>query len=85
MNQYQQISQEAFAMLDRVVETRAKLNKLTFIDATHLHPDDRARYRKLAEKQHVPIFALVFDTEEDVLLQRDQQRENNPMSLLLIF
>lgn len=75
-HQYQQISKEAFAMMDALVEARCRLNKLTFIDATHLHPDDRKRYISMARKHHVPIITMIFDVPQEMLLERDEQREH---------
>lgn len=40
-DQYYTISKEAFHMMDNVIEARCRLNKLTFIDATHIFSDDR--------------------------------------------
>lgn len=49
-------------MMDSLIETRCRLNKLSIIDATNLHPDDRKRYISIAKKQHVPIVrALAAD------------------------
>ena len=76
MDQYQTISKEAFSMMDSVIDTRCRLNKLTFVDATHLHPDDRKRYISLARKNNVPIISIVLDIPEDELLSRDEQRDN---------
>ncbi len=73
--EYQQISKEAFLLMDALIEKRSKLNKTTFVDATHLHPEDRKRYREIAQRQHVPITAILFDIEEETLLQRDELRE----------
>ncbi|MGM7636685.1 polynucleotide kinase-phosphatase [Bacillus sp. Hm123] len=75
-HQYQQISKEAFTMMDALVEARCRLNKLTFIDATHLHPDDRKRYISMARKHHVPIIAIILDAPQEVLLERDEQRDH---------
>lgn len=75
-DEYQQISKEAFSLMDAAVESRSRLNKLTFIDATHLHPDDRKKYVSLANKHHLPIIAIVFDIPEETLLERDEQREH---------
>lgn len=71
---YQQISTEAFHLLQETVASRAKLNKTTFIDATHLRNAERAKYIEIAKKHHVPIMALVFDIPRDELLKRDGQR-----------
>ncbi|KAB7705330.1 polynucleotide kinase-phosphatase [Bacillus aerolatus] len=75
-DEYQQISQEAFDMMDALIESRCRLNKLTFVDATHLQPDDRKKYISLARKHHVPVMALVLDTAQETLLERDALREN---------
>lgn len=76
MDQYQEISKEAFAMMDAVIEARCRLNKTVFVDATHLWADDRAKYIRLAKKNNVPITAIVLDLPERVLLDRDENREN---------
>ena len=72
--EYQRISTEAFNILEQVVIARAKLNKITFIDATHLRSFERAKYFEIAKKEHVPILALIFDTPKSELLKRDEQR-----------
>lgn len=76
MDEYQGISAEAFAMMDRVIEARMRLSKLVLVDATHLRSDDRKRYIALAKKNHVPIQAIVFDVSERVLTDRDESRDN---------
>lgn len=76
MDQYQEISKEAFSIMDAVIEARCRLNKTVFVDATHLWADDRAKYIRLAKKHNVPIVAIVLDLPERVLLDRDESREN---------
>jgi polynucleotide kinase-phosphatase len=71
---YQQLSSEAFHVLHEVVTSRAKLNKVTFVDATHLRQQERAKYIEIAKKHHVPVLALVFDTPKAELFKRDEQR-----------
>lgn len=75
-DQYQHISEEAFILMDSLIESRSRLNKLTIVDATHLHPDDRKRYMTIAKNNHIPIVAIVFDVDQDTLLERDEQRDN---------
>jgi polynucleotide kinase-phosphatase len=75
-DEYQNISKEAFSMMDSVIEARCRLNKLTFVDATHLQPDDRKKYIALAKRSYVPIVAIVLDIPQDVLLERDKERDN---------
>ncbi len=76
MDEYKSISAEAFNMIDHVVEARCRLNKVTFIDATHLYPDDRKKYIALAKKHNVPAIAVVMDAPQENLFERDEQREN---------
>ena len=76
MDEYQTISGEAFSMMESVIEARCRLNKLTIIDATNLHPDDRKRYITLAKNNNVPIQSIVLDIAEDELLARDERREH---------
>ncbi len=71
---YQQLSMEAFHVLHEVVASRAKLNKVTFVDATHLRQAERAKYMEMAKKHHVPLIALVFDIPKEDIFKRDEQR-----------
>ena len=73
---YQKISAEAFDMMDYIVEARCRLNKVTFIDATHIHPEDRKKYIAIAKKHHVPAVAIVLDVAQATLLERDEKRDN---------
>ncbi|WP_342511789.1 polynucleotide kinase-phosphatase [Sporosarcina sp. FSL K6-1522] len=75
MEEYQTISTEAFKMMDHIIEARCRLNKVTFIDATHLYSEDRKKYIALAKKHHVPAIAFVLDVSQEILLERDEQRE----------
>lgn len=75
MYEYQLTSQAAFEAMDAIIETRSKLGNLTFIDATHLYSEDRKRYIELAKKHHIPSIAIVFDIPQEILLQRDEERE----------
>lgn len=73
---YSALSSEAFRLLDHTLEARCRLNKLTFVDATHLYAEDRKRYIELAKKYHVPIASIVFDIPQETLLERDERRKN---------
>lgn len=75
-DEYQQISAEAFSLMEATIEARCRLNKITFVDATHLYPDDRKRYIELAKKHHVPVVSLVLDVDQELLLLRDKNRVN---------
>lgn len=74
--QYELISQKAFEMMDDLLETRCKLGKLTFVDATHLDENHRKNYLEMGRKHHLPVIALVLKVSLELLLGRDAQREN---------
>lgn len=73
---YRQVSAKAFEAMEAILATRCRLNKLTWVDATHLYPEDRGRLIELARKSHVPVIAVVLDVPEHVLLERDDQRKH---------
>lgn len=73
--EYQLISNIAFETMDYMLEARCKLGKLTVIDATHLHSDDRQKYVDIARKHHVPAIAISLDIPEDILIERDANRD----------
>lgn len=73
---YQRISEQAFHALHTIVEARAKLNKVSIIDATNLRSFECANYFEIAKRNHVPVQALLFNTPKEQLLARDQLRDN---------
>lgn len=74
--EYQRISEQAFHVLHTVVEARAKLNKVSIIDATNLRGFERVKYFEIAKRQHVPVLALILNTTKEQLLARDVLRDN---------
>lgn len=74
--QYQRTSEEAFNALHTIVKSRAKLNKVSIIDATNLRSFDREKYFETARHHHVPVIGIVLNTPKEQLLQRDLQRDN---------
>src|SRR5690606_30373260 len=75
-DQYQSISKEAFSLMDSLIEKRCRLNKLTFVDATHLHCNARKREIEIARRLYVRITTLVIDVDQNELLARDEMRDN---------
>nr|WP_209972605.1 polynucleotide kinase-phosphatase [Paenibacillus eucommiae] len=75
-NEYQLISDKAFAAMDMIVGMRCRVGKLTVVDATHLHAEDRKKYVDMAAKYHVSVMAIALDVAEDELLRRDESRDN---------
>lgn len=72
--EYQRITVAAFELLHATVTARARLNKITVVDATHLRAHERQQYIDIARQQHVPIIALLFKADKQQLLARDKQR-----------
>jgi F420-dependent oxidoreductase-like protein len=70
----QRASKDAFAVLDLIVERRLKRKLTTVIDSTALEGDRRRSYVAAARKARVPVFAVVFDTPDDVCRARNKQR-----------
>lgn len=73
--EYAQISEQAFHLMETLTEARLKLGKLAIIDATNLAAVDRERYRKLAHRYHLPLVGLIFSISEEQLLIRDERRD----------
>jgi predicted kinase len=73
-HEYQQISGAAFEAMDYVISKRCKLNKLTFIDATHLREEEHEKYLQMGKEYHVPVIALVLNISETELMRRDMER-----------
>ncbi|MEH7254261.1 polynucleotide kinase-phosphatase [Neobacillus niacini] len=74
-HEYQQISSAAFDAMDYIISKRSKLNKLTFIDATHLREEEHDKYLQMGKKYHVPVIAIVLNISETELLRRDAERD----------
>jgi len=74
----QRASKDAFAVLDLIVERRLKRKLTTVIDSTALEAERRTTYRSAAREANVPVFAIVFDTPDDVCRARNKER-NQPV------
>ncbi|MEG0258607.1 MAG: polynucleotide kinase-phosphatase [Lysinibacillus sp.] len=73
-DEYFAISSEAFNVMESVLQARCHLNKLTFVDATHLKSEERQKYITLGKKLHVPVSAVVLDVSVEELIRRDTNR-----------
>ncbi|MBM4761304.1 polynucleotide kinase-phosphatase [Bacillus sp. B15-48] len=73
--EYKLISKHAFDAMDSMIIKRAQLGRLTIIDATHLHAEDRKKYIEMAKEHHIPCVAIVFDLPQEILLERDENRD----------
>jgi len=71
----QRASKDAFAVLDLIVERRLKRKLTTIIDSTALEHERRHVYIAAARNARVPVFAVVFDTADDLCRERNKQRD----------
>jgi F420-dependent oxidoreductase-like protein len=72
----QRASADAFELLDLIVAKRMRRRLTTVIDTTGLEPRRRAAWRALAERHDVPAYAVLFDTPERVVRERNRARED---------
>ena len=59
-----QTTKDAFAVMRTIAATRLARRRLTVIDATNLHPDDRKLFVEIARSRHAPVAAVVLDMPE---------------------
>ena len=70
----QRASRDAFELLDLIVAKRLRRGLTTVVDSTGLEPKRRAAWRALAEPAGVPAYAIVLDTPEKVVRERNRAR-----------
>jgi F420-dependent oxidoreductase-like protein len=70
----QRASRDAFELLDLIVEKRLARGLVTVVDTTGLEPKRRAAWRALAERAGVPAHAVVLETPEKVVRERNRAR-----------
>jgi F420-dependent oxidoreductase-like protein len=70
----QRASRDAFELLDLIVAKRLRRGLTTVVDSTGLEPKRRAAWRALAEREGVPAYAVVLDTPEKVVRERNRAR-----------
>ncbi|MCW3063127.1 MAG: class flavin-dependent oxidoreductase, partial [Solirubrobacterales bacterium] len=70
----QRASRDAFEVLDLIVAKRLRRGLTTVIDSTGLEPKRRDAWRALAEREGIPAYAIVLDTPEPVVRERNRAR-----------
>ncbi len=70
----QTVTGDAFELLHFIVEKRLALKRLTVIDATNVHAEDRRKLITLARHYHVLPVAVVFDLPQRVCSERNRSR-----------
>jgi F420-dependent oxidoreductase-like protein len=79
----QRASAVAFEILDRIVSARLERGLTTVIDTTGLDRESRRRWVSLATTARIPTFAVVFHTDLDTCLERNETRERKrPRSVI---
>ena len=79
----QDINEQTFEVLHRVVEIRLALGRTTVVDATNLETDARAALRRIARSQRLPAHLVVFRADPATLRARNQERDRRvPNSVL---
>jgi F420-dependent oxidoreductase-like protein len=70
----QRASRDAFEVLDLIVAKRLRRGLTTVIDSTGLDAKRRGAWRELAERHGVPAHAVVLDTPEREVRERNRAR-----------
>lgn len=68
-------SEDAFALLERIVAARAGRRLTTVVDTLGLSPDRRRGYLADARRAGLPAVAVLFDTDAAVCRERNRSRE----------
>jgi F420-dependent oxidoreductase-like protein len=70
----QRASRDAFEVLDLIVAKRLRRRLTTVIDSTGLQAKRREAWRSLAEREGVPVYAVVFDPPASLVRERNRAR-----------
>jgi protein phosphatase len=70
----QSVTNQAFEVLHFIAAKRLALGKLTVVDATNVHPEDRKQFVELARRHHCLPVAIVLDLPERLCAARNHAR-----------
>jgi predicted kinase len=71
----QTINSRVFAAVRYLLEHRIAIRRpVTYVDATHLTPEDRRPYLLMGERFNCPVEALFFDVPLNVCKERNRMR-----------
>lgn len=76
----QNVSAEAFDLLYYTAEKRLNLMKMTVIDATNIQHSARKQVVDLARNQNIHAVAIVLNTPEEVMQERNKNRSDRNIS-----
>jgi len=80
----QSANDEVFARLEQMARVRLAARHLTVIDATNVRPADRARWIDLANRAHLPVYAVVFSPEAAQCERQAAARTSRPVSAEIV-
>lgn len=70
-------TQDAFELLDAIVTLRLRAQKFTVVDALNLRAEERKRLKGLAKAQDCLTSVLLFDTPQELCLERTRNRTDH--------
>ena len=76
----QSATNDAFELLDSIVEKRVRAGRLTVVDATNVKPDQREGYVVLARNHEAAAVAVVFALPERVCHERNALRPDRKVA-----
>ena len=65
---------DAFEVMASIAAKRLAARRVAVIDATNVHPDDRAQWVQVARAHHAPLTAVVLDVSEGTCHRQNGQR-----------
>jgi predicted kinase len=80
----QEATADAFALLHLALEKRLRRGKLSVIDATNIQQKYRARLIECAQLYQRPAIAIVFETPENLCVERAEKRPNRVVRAAVI-
>lgn len=72
----QSVTGPAFALLHEIVDKRLQVGRMTVVDATNAHREDRQSLLELARRWDVLTTAIVFDLQVQVCFDRNSKRSD---------
>lgn len=80
----QEINEETFEVLHRIVELRLRLGRLTVVDATNLETEHRAELKRIGRRSRLPVILLTVHADLALMRERNAQRERKVPDAVLI-
>jgi F420-dependent oxidoreductase-like protein len=79
----QRAGNDAFDLLDLILERRSRRGLTTVVDTTGLDPRRRAGWRRTAHRHGLPAHVVLFTTEDELCRSRNRERDHPVPSKIL--